>query len=129
MNVVIMSIRPKHWNDIATGKKTVEYRKRVWKQSNNTPVKILVYAISPIQRVVGEIVVTSILEDSPKQIWLKTATQGAIDEKDFYGYFGQNKNAYAIVIDAVKIYEESKSLSSLKSLGVKSAPQSWQYAK
>ncbi|MGR8838413.1 ASCH domain-containing protein [Leuconostoc falkenbergense] len=129
MNVVVMSIRPKHWNDIASGKKTVEYRKRVWKQTDNTPVKILVYATSPIQRVVGEIVVTSILEDSPKQIWLKTATQGAIDEKDFYGYFGQNENSYAIVIDAVKIYEESKSLSSLKSLGVKSAPQSWQYAK
>ncbi|ORI76873.1 hypothetical protein BMS91_07330 [Leuconostoc mesenteroides subsp. cremoris] len=129
MKTIIMSIKPKYWNSISNGTKTVEFRKQVWAQSDTIPVKVIVYATSPIQKVVGEFIVTQILKDSPKRIWESTKNQGVITEKNFFTYFGHNNMAYAIVINKVKEYTCPKPLLSLKSLGVKAPPQSWQYSK
>ena len=57
MRVIILSIEPDHAEMILTGEKTIEVRTKVWEgwQEAKQPVKILLYATSPIQAVVGEV--------------------------------------------------------------------------
>lgn len=128
MQTIIMSIKPKYWKDIVNLRKIVEYRKRVWVNTSE-PTRVIVYATAPMKRVVGEFTTNNIIQGTPKQVWKHTQGMGAISENEFFEYFKNSKQANAIEIKTLKVYNEPDNINSLKMIGVNSAPQSWQYAK
>ena len=120
MKKILLPIRPEFVARIFSGDKKVEYRKKVVSDVEH----ILIYATVPVQKVVAEFKVEKILCASPYELWMKTKSVGGINETDFFNYFRGCEKAYAYVISCLKIYENPYLLSDL---GIKRAPQNYQY--
>lgn len=96
-----MSIKPEFAFKIFEGKKKFEFRKVIFKNLNVKTV--VVYASSPVQRVIGEFEIDIILSSSPKEIWRQTKRYSGISEDFFFEYFANREVAHAIKIkNAIK---------------------------
>lgn len=119
---VLLSIKPEFAEKIFKGTKKFEFRRSLFKNPNIKTV--VVYASSPVQKVIGEFEIDSILNFSPKILWEKTKEFAGISESYFYEYFGDKQMGFAIKIKKVKRYE--KELSLQKDFNAK-PPQSFLY--
>ena len=117
----MLSINPKHVENILNGTKSYEFRKRVCSRRVD---KILIYSTNPIMRVVGEAEIEDILIDSPEEIWKKTEKKSGIDKGFFDQYFKDKQQAVAYKLKNIIKYREPK---ELKDYGISNAPQSFQY--
>ena len=122
MKKILLPIKPEFVARILSGEKKVEYRKKVVADVEY----ILIYATVPVQKVVAEFKVEKILCASPDELWMETKNVGGINEADFFSYFRGCEKAYAYVISHLNIYENPFHLSDL---GIKRAPQNYQYIK
>jgi predicted transcriptional regulator len=121
---VLLSIKPEFAEKIFDGTKKYEFRKAIFKRTDVH--RILVYASSPIQKVIGEFQIEDILNDDVDKIWEKTHLQSGIS-KDFYEmYFGNRGKAYAIKVGKTVRYKNAKELSDYDVLF---PPQSFAYLK
>lgn len=101
---VLLSIKPKFAKQIFDGSKKFEYRKAIFK---NQGIKtVVVYASSPIQKVIGEFEIDFIINDSIAALWKKTKYSAGIDEDYFYQYFSEREIGYAIKIKKTKKYRK-----------------------
>ena len=119
---VMISIKPEFADKIFTGIKKYEFRKVLFK--NNDIDTAIVYASSPVQKVIGEFKIKSIISDAPYSIWLQTKMYSGINKEYFDNYFLNRDIAHAIHIGDIKIYQIPKTLSSF---GLKFPPQSFMY--
>lgn len=118
---VLMSIRPEYVQGIMSGKKIYEFRKKACKR---TVDHMYIYSTVPVKRIVGEAEIESVLVDTPEELW-KITHKGAGINKEFYdSYYENRKEAVAYKLINVKKYREPRTLSEM---GVKTAPQSYQY--
>lgn len=119
---VLLSINPQYADKIFSGEKIYEYRRNIFK---NTDVKIvLVYATSPIKKIIGEFYIEKIVKDSPENLWELSPERTGIERDKFDKYFLGKKEGYAIKIGKMKKYHLFK---ELKDFGINQAPQSFQY--
>lgn len=121
MCAILLSINPKHVENILNGTKKYEFRKKACKRHVD---KILIYSTNPIMRVVGEAEVEAVLIDNPEIIWKKTKNKSGIDKTFFDKYFEDKELAVAYKLKNVIEYLEPKELNEY---GISSAPQSFQY--
>ena len=66
---VLLSIKPKYVKEIKKRSKLFEFRKQIFKQFTD---EIWVYESAPTKRIVGKIIVSDIIKDSPKNLWKQT---------------------------------------------------------
>jgi predicted transcriptional regulator len=67
---VLLSIKPEYANKIFDGSKKFEFRRTIFKESS---VKtIVVYASSPVKRIIGEFEIENILLEDLDILWKKT---------------------------------------------------------
>jgi predicted transcriptional regulator len=98
----LLSIKPEFADLILDGTKKYEYRRRVF----GRPVeRIFVYASSPHQQIVGEIEVARIHSASPSAIWRKTRGAAGISHSYFIEYFAERREAHAIEVASVTVYD------------------------
>lgn len=121
MNSIIISINPKHVKNILNGTKKYEYRTIKAKKKIN---KIIIYETSPIKKIVAEVELIEILENTPSIIWQSTKNFSGIDKDFFDNYFKNRNNAYAYKLGEIKKYDRPKKLSDF---GLTVAPQSFVY--
>ena len=119
---VLLSIKPEFAEKIFNGTKRYEFRRSLFKNPNVKTV--VVYASSPVQRVIGEFEIDSILHSDTNLLWERTKDYAGISEEYFFDYFGDKSSGFAIKIKHTKLYE--KSLSLQKEFNVK-PPQSFMY--
>lgn len=100
---VLLSIKPEFAFKIFEGKKKFEFRKAIFKNPNVKTV--VVYASSPVQRVIGEFEIDSILSSDPDEIWNQTKEHSGISKDFFYEYFADRQIAHAIKIKKTKKYK------------------------
>ncbi len=99
---VLLSIKPQYAFKIFDGSKKFEFRKVIFKNPNIKTV--VVYASSPVQKVIGEFEIEDILSFNPKAIWEMTKKYSGISEDFFYEYFADRTVAHAIKIKNTKRY-------------------------
>ena len=105
---VLLSIKPEYAFKIFNGTKKFEFRKTKFK---NPDIKtVVVYASSPVQKVIGEFEIEDILSFNPKIIWDMTKKYSGISEAFFYEYFANRDIAHAIKIKHVTIYDQPLSI-------------------
>lgn len=122
---VLLSIKPRFAELIFEGVKRFEFRKAIFK---NPHVKtVVVYASSPVQKVIGEFSFDEILEYDPSTLWKKTKNHSGITEHYFDEYFANRATGYAIKITDVKEYEEPLCLKG--DFNIQYPPQSFMYLK
>lgn len=103
---VILSIKPEFASKIFEGSKKYEFRRVIFK---NTDVKtVVVYASSPIQKVIGEFEIEHILKNNLSALWKETKNDSGITENYFYDYFGDKESGFAIKIKSTKKYKRPK---------------------
>lgn len=101
---VLMSIKPEFVDRIISGEKSYEFRRVLYKRNDIS--RIVVYASSPVCRIVGEIEVASLITDTPENLWQKTKDKAGISEQFFFSYFSGRDKAHAIEVKAFHPYEE-----------------------
>ena len=119
---VLLSIKPEYAEKIFNGTKKYEFRRSVFKNQNVKTV--VVYASSPVQRVIGEFEIEKILNDDLHQLWDKTKEYSGISENFFFKYFNNKEKGYAIKIKQTKRYDKTL---SIKDDFNASPPQSFMY--
>ena len=119
---VLLSIKPEFADKIFSGEKKYEFRRSIFK--NQTVKKIIVYASSPVQKVIGEFEIESILDGNPTWLWEQTRKHAGISEDFFFAYFKEKENGYAIKVTKVVKYKEPLCLKKDFKL---SPPQSFAY--
>jgi len=109
MNVVL-SIKPEFAFKIFNGTKRFEFRKAIFKNPNVK--KIIVYASSPVQQVIGEFEFDEILKCEKNELWELTKKHSGITEDFFFSYFEEKVDGYAIVIKNTVMYPNPKCLKA-----------------
>lgn len=119
---IILSIKPEFANKIFEGDKKFEFRRSIFKNKNVS--KVIVYASSPISKVIGEFEIGEILFKDLNSLWNETKEFSGITEDYFYDYFIGKENGFALEVKRVKRYK--KELCIKESFG-KVPPQSFTY--
>ena len=101
---VLMSIKPEFAEMIFAGTKKYEFRRSIFKDPNIKTV--VVYASSPVQKVIGEFEIETIINAGLEELWEQTNDHAGINEDFFFKYFSNKKNGFAIQIKEVKKYRK-----------------------
>lgn len=119
MLVVILSLHQEWWQKMVTGEKVLELRKT--KPQCGTPFRVLVYVTGSVG-IVGEFVCPEVLEIKN---FREAERKSMVPARDIHNYAtgGRNK-VYGWEVSAVREYKKPL---ALEELGIKRAPQSWQY--
>lgn len=119
---VLLSIKPEFAERIFDGSKKFEFRKAIFRDETITTV--VVYASSPVQKVIGEFKIDTIIDDKPDKLWRKTKSHAGINEDYFFEYFAGRLIGYAIKVKSVKRYAKPLCLREDFNL---TPPQSFMY--
>jgi predicted transcriptional regulator len=119
---VLLSIKPKFAHLIFEGTKLFEFRKSIFKRGNIKTV--VVYASSPMQKVIGEFEIESIINDNLDSLWQQTSEHAGITEGYFHEYFANKEKGFAIKIKAPKLYKKPRCLKDTYNVV---PPQSFMY--
>lgn len=119
---VLLSIKPEYAEKIFDGTKKYEFRRILFKDP--TVKTIVVYASSPVQKVIGEFEIETILNFKLDKLWKKTKDYSGITEKFFFEYFGNKDKGFAIKVKKTKRYKEAL---CIKKDFHASPPQSFMY--
>ena len=120
--IVLMSIKPEYANKIFDGTKKYEFRKTIFKDS--TVNTVIVYASSPVQRVIGEFTIDSVISEKTEELWAMTREFSGITKAFFDEYFALKDVGHAIKIRETKKYKEPRRLVDYN---IDFAPQSFVY--
>lgn len=120
---VLLSIKPAHVENIMSGAKTFEFRRKMF--SRREIKTVLIYCTRPVGRLVGEFDIADILEDHPERLWLRTSSGSGISKEYYDGYFCGRTQAYALKIGAVRRFAEHINPSHV--MENFSPPQSFMY--
>ena len=118
----MLSIKPEFADKIFNGSKKFEFRRSIFKNQNIK--KVIVYASSPVQKVIGEFEIDQIINLELNALWEKTSRHSGISEDYFYQYFGDKEQGYAIKIKKVKKYKQPMCIKADFKL---TPPQSFAY--
>ncbi len=117
----LLSIKPEFASKIFEGEKKFEFRRSIFKR----PVeRVIVYASSPVCKVIGEFEIEELVSDDLEKLWKKTKKHAGITEDYFYAYFSEKEMGHAIKIGNTKKYR--KPLLLKEAFGV-IPPQSFLY--
>ena len=118
---LLMSINPEHVENILAGTKKFEFRKSKCKEQIES---IVIYSTAPVMKVVAEVEVKDIIEDTPQTVWKRTSDAAGIDKSFFDTYYSGRDTAVAYVLGCVTQFDSPRNLTDY---GVKAAPQSYVY--
>jgi predicted transcriptional regulator len=119
---VLLSIKPEYAFKIFDGSKRYEFRKNIFRRKNID--KVVVYASSPVQKVIGEFEIVDILHEKTELLWEITQQYSGISKEFYDQYFEDRDHAFAIKVGRVKEYSCPKLLSDFN---IDFAPQSFAY--
>lgn len=119
---VLLSIKPDFVEKVFSGEKKYEFRRVIFKKPEvNT---VVVYASTPVQKVIGEFSVKNIIFDEIGSLWKRTKKFSGISEDYFFKYFNNKNFGYAIEIGEIEKYNKALSLQDHFNV---SPPQSFMY--
>ena len=120
---VLLPLKPKFIPLIFNGSKKWEFRKVFFKKYRKDDL-IFIYATQPIEKVVGYFKGSEILIDAPQNLWMQCAEHAGLSEDDFFEYFRDKMQGYAIRIDELTIFPHRVALNLL---GLSQPPQLYSY--
>jgi len=119
---VLLSIKPEYAEKILLGHKKYEFRRSIFKSSNVK--KVVIYASSPIKKVIGEFEIEFILSLKLSELWNKTMNFSGIDKEFYDNYFIGKEIGHAIKVKNAKRYSEYLDLNYFD---ISQPPQSFLY--
>jgi predicted transcriptional regulator len=128
-SAVILSIQPKHAENIFFGTKTVELRRRCPKQLTRGTL-VLVYVTHPTRSLAGAFRVMRVVEKPVAELWTLVRNKAAISHREFKQYYSGVAKGSAIFFYGVRSFSEPILLDDLRrELFNFLPPQAFRYAK
>jgi predicted transcriptional regulator len=121
----MLSIHPKHAQNILDGKKTFEFRRKIPREVIS---RIYIYATAPVQEVVGYANIAAVLSGKPADMWCLVFKTACITYTEFMRYFENCDRANAFYMHSVHIYQRNDR-PPLSAFGLQKPPQSFAYVK
>jgi predicted transcriptional regulator len=97
--IAFLPIKPRYAHRIVSGEKRFEFRKANFVSGVS---HIVIYASTPVMKIVGVAEVSSVAVASPTATWESTKHAAGISRQAFRKYFFGKKRAYAISIESVR---------------------------
>lgn len=119
-----MSIKPIYANRLIKGTKHFEFRRS---SISLDLTHMIVYASSPIKKILGIVEVNRVNVASPADTWQKTKQFAGIERKDFQEYFSDRDVAYSIEIEPDAIILLQKEINPKDVDPNFQVPQSFRY--
>lgn len=120
---VLLSVKPRFAEAILAGAKTFEFRRALFRRPDVRTV--VLYASSPVCKVVGEFTLDTVLTLELNALWRATHHGGGIDRRYFDEYFEGRTTGHALKVLYAQRYSEPLCLRSDFRIG--RAPQSFCY--
>ena len=108
-NVALLSIHPEFVEKIFDGSKTIELRRTKLRDVQH----VVVYATSPVMKIVGHFDVEEIVEDTPNNLWRDYRATTGIDKKRFFQYYENRKLAVGIKIKQTHLLATPRKITFL----------------
>lgn len=123
---VLLSVHPKYAEMIVSGKKRVEFR-RVW--ASEDVDTLVIYATSPVKRILGIARVKRIHIGSPSHMWkIAKKLNGGVTRDQLFKYLNGKASAIGIELEGIVRLPERAKPISLFGKNFK-PPQSFRYLK
>ena len=123
---IVISVHPRHAENILTGTKTVEFRRRFPVGSHLEGAILWIYSTSPIKAVTGWAEVKDIINMPVESLWTSFHSDGGVKRGDFDLYFDGARDGYAIVLSSITRLSEEIHAERFSNNGF-SIPQSYRY--
>jgi predicted transcriptional regulator len=120
---VLLSVKPRFAEAILNGAKKFEFRRAVFRDPDVQ--RVVLYASSPVQRVVGEFTVDAIVEMELESLWEHTELYAGIGKEYFDEYFAGRELGFAVAVGETHRYSEPLDLD--RDFGIQHPPQSFRY--
>ncbi len=117
----LLSIKPQFVDAILRGEKRFEFRRTTFSRKVDV---VVIYATSPVKRVIAEFDVVDVIKASLPKLWRQTKDYAGIDKEFFFKYFDGLDKGNAIEIGEVRRYDTPFCPTDV--LGLK-PPQSYAY--
>ena len=124
---VIFSLRPHYAENIVSGAKTVELRRRFAGEAVIGSTAFL-YACAPVKAIIGYAEIADVRRLTLEDIWSQYGESACIRRCDFDKYFDGLKCGYAIVLQNAKRLRTMAQAHDLRERFGFRAPQSYSYA-
>lgn len=121
---VLLSIKPKYVEEIINGNKLYEFRKSLFKNRDDLNL-VYIYSSSPVKKIIGAFTIGDVVKGCPKDLWVKFKDVSGIEENEFFKYFADKENGFAIQIEKLDIFETP--IDPFTVLPDFKAPQSFYY--
>jgi len=123
--LMLLSIHPRHVENILLGAKTVELRRTRPVVEPGQPVAI--YATTPSAAVVATCRIERVEVAAPSCLWSTSGALAAISKAEFDRYFEGATSAVALHLCDVAVLRRSVALSEIRQQGAFHPPQTWHY--
>lgn len=118
---IVLAIKPEYAEKILNNEKWFEYRRKIPKR----PVsQIVIYETAPVSKIVGEVDVLKVLENSPYELYKRTEGHSGISLENYIKYFDGVETSYAYFLDHPRRFTEP---IGIEEYGLKGVPQSYVY--
>lgn len=94
----LLAIKPEFAEKILSGEKRYEFRRTIFRDSNDIDF-VYLYSSSPIMKIVGVFSTNRTIEADPEQLWELYSEYAGIDRTRFMQYFEDAETGYAIQVD------------------------------
>jgi predicted transcriptional regulator len=123
---IILSIHPRHSDNILQGKKSVELRK-VRPKGLTKDTVILMYVSSPIKALVGVFWVSNLIQKRIPDLWLDVSNHACISYDEFTNYYSEKEKGLGIFIEKYWKFPYSIKLQEMRKRIDFHPPQSFRY--
>ena len=121
---LLISIRPTFVEQILTGTKTVELRRK--KPQLSPGATVYIYATAPVKAVVANAQLAGIVSLPPARLWEEVGACGGFGAEEFFHYFTGCSTRHGLMLSRVEKLAEPVTMAELRECGI-AVPQSWRY--
>lgn len=117
---ILISLEPRHADNIFSGLKRVELRRRSMNVDPSS--KVWIYSTLPVGSIVGYARISQIHVLSPATLWHRFGAVSAITRHEFFDYFGELSQGVALELTGARKLEQPVNLSFLRKVHRKFHP-------
>lgn len=111
---ILISLAPRHAENIFSGRKQVELRRRAMNVAPGTTVWI--YVKLPVGSIIGRVKIVGIHASSPAALWRRFGSVSGLSRGEFFEYFNGVAAGVALVLENAQRLHRSLSLDALREL-------------
>ncbi len=117
---ILISLTPRHAENIFTGHKLVELRRR---NMHITPgTKAWIYVKLPVGAIIGKVTIRAMHNSAPSTLWRRFGLVSGLSRSEFFDYFSGVSKGVALELEDVKMLRQPVSLAALRKVSSEFQP-------